>query len=134
MISINSICDYGIIVNFDLAKEIAKKKFPEEVKYFKNNEDYFNTLYESGIITCLNCFTGDTKILINGGKEWFDLCSYEGESIYYIPLLKASSLFFTAYKDYQAIIDEIQNSNGQYLSKEFDYNQCVYQICGICQG
>ena len=129
--------DYGLLMTEETVKMIATKVcdgYTEE----EYNEDPFGfayELYEKGVVEYIGSFTGESiAINDNGENVWGVSEYYNDDVIYYAPTSYISTLFKTAYKDMDEMIEDFRNRLGEYLPADFDYRKYIRNISGTYYG
>lgn len=129
--------DYGLIVNTETAKLIASKVFKEytEESYAEDPDYYIDELYEKGIVEYISEFTGESMEVDDEGKSvWNTGETYDSDRIYYVSVLKYSTLFKAAYKDMDELVSEFKRQLEEYLPEDFNYRGNIRHIVGSYYG
>lgn len=129
--------DYGLIVNTETAKLIASKVFKEytEESYVEDPEYYIDELYEKGIVEYISEFTGESMEIDDDGRSvWNTGETYDSDRIYYVSVLKYSTLFKAAYENINELVSEFKERLCEYLPADFDYRNNVRHIVGSYYG
>lgn len=129
--------DYGLIVNTETAKLLSSKVFKEytEESYDEDPDYYIDELYEKGIVEYISEFTGESMEVDDEGKSvWNTGEVYNDDRIYYVSVLKYSTLFKAAYENMDELVSEFKEQVGEYLPEDFDYRNNVRHIVGSYYG
>ena len=124
--------DYGLVLDFETMKHICAKMFADEPV---EEGDEGCALYEAGICNLFGQFTGEAfGIQDNGNDIWDNSTTYSCDEVYYVPLDKYPSLFSTAYKDINEIVEEFKAKIGEYMPDGYDYRANIRHIVGTTFG
>lgn len=132
-----AVSDYGLVVTEEMMKLLASKACQEytEEDYEEDYDYYADELYEKGIIEYISEFTGESMEVDDNGKYvWNTGEVYNDDRIYYVPILRYSTLFKAAYTDMDELISEFKERIGEYLPEDFDYRNYVRHIAGSYFG
>lgn len=121
--------DYGLVFSKEdierIKKIIAKKEEcdPEEVELGECFQEVGN-------------FTGEAlKIMPDGSLNESDsYMSFCDESVYYIGLKNAISLFSTAYKSIDDAAKELREEANEYFPTDYNFADNIRYILGVCWG
>lgn len=131
-----SINDYGLVLNNETMKMIASK-LPGNHDVEKMGEwDLRYLLYDEGICEYVSEFIGESiKVNTERGylEEW-NCNFYHMDSISYIGTKNYPTLFATAYKNMDELVEEFKDKLGKYLPEDFDYANNIYMISGVYYG
>ena len=123
--------DYGIVLTEETMKLICEKAFDVPVE----DGEYGMTLYDADICSCAGNFTGETFHITDRGTDTYDGSEdFEGDSVYYVPTQKYSTLFNAAYTDINEMVAEFKERLGKYLPDDFDYRANLRHIIGTTWG
>lgn len=124
--------DYGLILDDKAMKCLCEKIFIDDPV---EEGDEGCALYEAEICNLFGQFTGEAfGIQDNGSDTWDNSTSYSCDEVYYVPLEKYPSLFGTAYKDINEIIEELKAKIGEHLPDGYDYRANIRHIIGTTFG
>lgn len=124
--------DYGLVLDQSAMRYICKTMFVDDPV---EEGDEGCALYEAEVCNLFGQFTGEAfGIQENGNDTWDNSTSYSCDEVYYVPLKKCPSLFDTAYKDINEIIEELKEKIGEYLPEDYDYRSNIRHIVGTTFG
>ena len=124
--------DYGLVFDDKALRHICDKAFTDDPVV---EGDETCALYEAEIINLFGEFTGEAFYISNDGTDSYNgSTSYSCDEVPYVPLKKYPSLFSTAYKDFNEIIEELKEEVGEYLPEDYDYRSNIRHIIGTTFG
>lgn len=132
-----AINDYGLLFNSNILHVVATKLYDDcsDENWDKNEYDFIERVTETLGLEYLPEFSGEAfKIEDNGQDYWRDADYYCGDSIYYFRAINSPTLFNTAYKNMDELIDEFKHWLGKYLPESFNYRCFIRHIVGTYYG
>lgn len=124
--------DYGLVLDDKALRHICDKAFVDDPV---NEGDETGTLYEAEIINLFGEFTGEAFCINDNGDDIWDCSiSCNCDEVPYVPIKKYPSLFRSAYKDFNEIIEELKEKIGECLPEDYDYRSNIRHIIGTTLG
>jgi hypothetical protein len=124
--------DYGLVLDDATMRYICDKMFTDDPV---DEGDEGCALYEAQICNLFGQFTGEAfGIQENGHDNWENSTNYDFDEVYYVPFDKYPSLFSTAYRDINEIIEEFREKIGKYMPEGYDYRANIRHIIGTTFG
>lgn len=127
-----TICDYGMLITYEVSIELAKRFYPyisdKEIENYVS--DINNRMWEAGIFERIGNFTGDTFYVTNDGTVEYDGEEWDDDNLYYIPFQRSPKLFQKAYVNMEDAIYELRGRLSSYLPRDFEYHKYIRQIYG----
>ena len=123
--------DYGLVLDAKTMRYICDKMFTDDTM----EGDEISALNDEGICNYFGEFSGEAFCINDNGEDiWDRSTSYSCDEVLYVPLKKWPSLFRTAYKDFNEIIEELKEEVGKYLPEDYDYRSNIRHIIGTTFG
>lgn len=133
-----AINDYGLLMPRDVIKTVASKYCNDytEEDYEIDEWGFNEELYNAGLVEYIGEFYGEAIHIDDNGVDDYSRRedSYRGDTMFYIPVMKMSTLFNSAYKDINELIDEFKEKISEYLTEDFDYRNYIRHIVGTYYG
>lgn len=124
--------DYGLVLDNEAMRYICNKMFKDEPV---EEGDESGALYETEVCNLFGEFSGEAFCIRDDGSDTYNgSTNYSCDEVVYVPLKKYPSLFSTAYKDFDEIIDELKEEIGEYLPEDYNYRVNIRHIIGTTFG
>lgn len=123
--------DFGVVFDEEMLIAMANKK---NIEYDKEDIDCYDIADHFGF-EYISEFTGEaTRVYPDGTFDRKTSLIFNNDAVYYLPLMKSSTLFNAAYDSIEDIVAEVAERIGEFLPDDFNCKDNIRNIVGTYYG